>query len=441
MPTRSTPRVNPLLSTYRGLRYPTSPLGSFDLFRARHGDTYELFTGGRHWTLVTERADFIDHILRTNQRNYAKSEIVTELLASYIGKGLLTVDGDYWRGQRRLISPGFHRERLAGLVATVDAEVSAWVAEVPAGGAWEVYGTTLPLALQIMARVLFSGRITPAELHTVAHSVELGQDDFARELRQPLLKPWRRLTNSRRGADAENARTIEILGRQIREHRERPGDFDDLLSMLLASHYDDGSQMSDAQLVDETLVLILAGHETTAISLACTAWLLSRHGGWQSRVREEWRAVVGSGGLSAKHLTELPVLTAVVREALRLYPPAYLLSRRAIADDTFDGIEVKAGQTIMASIVGAHHNERNFIRPEEFRPERYLERETTTNFAFGGGPRLCVGVHLAMMELQIATGRLVDRYRLTSFGPESLTMEASATMRPAGGVWVGTQPT
>ncbi len=434
-----TPRVNPLLSTYRGLRYPTSPLGSFDLFRERHGDTYELFTGKSQWTLVTERADLIDHILRTNQRNYAKSEIVTELLASYIGKGLLTVDGEYWRGQRRLISPGFHREKLANLVATVDAEVSAWIDEVPAGSAWEVYGTTLPLALQIMARVLFSGRVTPAELHTVAHSVELGQDDFAKELRQPLLKPWRRLTNSRKGADAENARTIEILLRQIREHRERPGDFDDLLSMLLDSHYDDGSAMSDAQLVDETLVLILAGHETTAISLACTAWLLSRHPDWQARVREEWRTVVGDGSLSAKHLPQLPILTAVVREALRLYPPAYLLSRRAIADDEFDGVHIAAGQTIMASIVGAHRLERNFKDADAFRPERYLERETSVNFAFGGGPRLCVGVHLAMMELQIATGRLVDRYRLTSYGPETLQMEASATMRPASGVWVGLQ--
>ena len=431
------PYVNPVLSTYRGLRYPNSPLGSFDVFRERHGDTYRVFAGSRGWTIVTERADFIDHILRTNQRNYAKSPIVTELLASYIGEGLLTVDGDYWKGQRKLIQPGFHRERLARLVATIDGEVGTWLDEAPGGSAWEIYGTTLPLALQIMARVLFSGRVTADELYTIAHSVELGQDDFARELRQPLLKPWRRLTNSRRRADAEHAKTVEILLRQIREHRERPGNFDDLLSMLLDAHYEDGTGMTDAQLVDETVVLILAGHETTAISLACTAWLLSRNPEWQTRIREEWREVVGEGRLSAKHLPQLPVLTAVIREALRLYPPAYLISRKARAADTFDGEPIAAGQLIIAQIYGAHRNDRNFDRADEFRPERYLNRETSTNFAFGGGPRLCVGVHLAMMELQIAIGRLCDRHRLTAYGPEELTFEASATMRPVGGVWVG----
>ena len=435
------PRVNPALSTYRGLRYPSSPLGSFEVFRRRYGDTYEMFTGRRDWTIVTERPGFIDHVLRANHRNYAKSPIVTELLASYIGRGLLTVDGDYWRRQRRLIQPGFHRERLAGLLRTVDDEARAWVAAAPTEGPWDLYDTTLPLALQIMSRVLFSGRVTPEELHTIAHSVELGQDDFAREMRQPLLKPWRRLTNSRGAADREHARTRDILLAQIREHRERPGHFDDLLSMLLEARYEDGGGMTDAQLIDETVVLILAGHETTAISLACIAWLLSRHPEWQTRIREEWAAVVGEeGSLSAKHLAQLPVLTAVVREGLRLYPPAYLVSRRARADDRFEGIDVRAGQLVLAVIYGAHRDPEVFPEPEAFRPGRYLDGETRVNFAFGGGPRLCVGVHLAMMELQVATARLCLARELRPAGPEALRFEASATMRPVGGVAVATPP-
>ena len=436
------PRVNPALSTYRGLRYPSSPLGSFDIFRRRYGDTYEVFAGSRGWTLVTERPDFIDYVLRVNHRNYSKSPIVTELLASYIGKGLLTLDGDEWRQQRRAIQPGFHRERLAGLLRTVDEEARAWVADAPADAPWDVYATTLPLALHIMSRVLFSGRVTPQELHTIARSVELGQDDFAREMRQPLLKPWRRLTRSRAAADREHARTRDILLRQIDEHRERPGDFDDLLSMLLETRYEDGSGMTDGQLIDEVVVLILAGHETTAISLACISWLLSRHPDWQRRIREEWAAVVGTDdagtaeGLSAKHLSQLPVLTAVVREGLRLYPPAYLVSRRAREDDVFDGIPIGAGQLVIAMVYGAHRHTLTFPEPEAFRPERYLDGETKVNFAFGGGPRLCVGVHLAMMELQVAVGRLVMARELRPAGPHTLEFEASATMRPVGGVFV-----
>ena len=440
------PRVNPALSTYRGLRYPSSPLGSFDIFRRRYGDTYEIFAGARGWTLVTERPSLVDHVLRANHRNYAKSPIVTDLLASYIGRGLLTLDGEEWRRQRRVIQPGFHRQRLAGLLRTVDEEARDWVRDAPADDPWDVYATTLPLALQIMSRVLFSGRVTPGELHTIARSVELGQDDFAREMRQPLLKPWRRLTNSRAAADREHQRARDILLRQIGEHRERPGDFDDLLSMLLAARYDDGAGMSDVQLVDEVAVLILAGHETTAISLACITWLLSRHPEWQARIREEWSAVVGDGedaagtpgGLAAKHLPQLPALTAVVREGLRLYPPAYLVSRLAREDDEVEGVRVRAGQTVIAMVYGAHRHPDAFPEPEAFRPERYLDGETKVNFAFGGGPRLCVGVHLAMMELQVAVGRLVMARELRPAGAPALAFEASATMRPVGGVYVGT---
>lgn len=430
------PRVNPLLSTYRGLRYPTSPLGSFERFRARCGPTYELFTGVRQWSLVTEDASLVDHVLRLNQRNYAKSPIVTELLASYIGQGLLTVDGEFWRKQRRLIQPGFNRERLANLVDTIDEEARDWVDALRQNPVPDLYASTLPVALQIMARVLFSGRVTAAELHTIAHSVELGQADFAKELRQPLLKPWRRLTRSRAAADQENARSIDILLRQIEEHRARPEAYDDLLSMLLDTRDEDGAPMPDAQLVDETLVLILAGHETTAISLACTAWLLSRHPTWAERVREEWCTVLNGEGLSAKHLMAMPVSTAVIRESLRLYPPAYLISRVAQADDQFGAVHIRAGQVIILNIFGTHRSEANFEDASTFRPERYLERETSTNFAFGGGSRLCVGVHLAMMELQVAVGRLLERYELRPAGPEQLALEASATMRPVGGVMV-----
>ena len=439
-----TPRIPPLLSTYRGLRYPTSPLGSLEVFGRRAGETYEVYTGpSRGWALMTTDADLIDHVLRANHRNYGKSPIVTELLASYIGTGLLTSEGDYWRRQRRLIQPGFSRERLAALVALIDAEAVAWVdglTDRSGTRPTDLYATTLPLALQIMAQVLFSGSVTPAELHAIARAVELGQEDFARELRQPLLRPWRRLTNSRAEADRQLAAALDVLLRHIEAHRAAPGGtYVDLMQMLLDARYDDGAAMSDRQLIDETLVLILAGHETTAISLACTLHLLAAHPDWQRRVRAEWRAAFPDGTPAAAGLRQLPVLTAVLREGLRLYPPAYLVSRRATADDRFGDTEVRAGQIVVSNVYGAHRNPRFFRDPLAFRPERYLDRETNANFAFGGGPRLCVGYHLAMMELQIAVGRLLDAARLapsTTEGRDRLRFAGSATLRPLGGVWV-----
>ena len=433
----STPRIPPYLSTYRGLRYPSSPLGSFDIFRERAGDTYEVFAGSRGWSLITERPDLIDGVLRVNHRNFGKSTIVTKHLASYIGKGLLTSDGDYWRKQRRLIQPGFSRDRLAQLVATIDAEATAWIDALPRSVAVDLYPTTLPLALQIMSRALFSGSVSPAELHTIAHAVELGQHDFAREMRQPLLKPWRRLTNSRAAADAEIRRSIDILMRHINDHRQAPEPYQDLMQMLLDARYEDGAGMSDAQLVDETLVLILAGHETTAISLACTIWLLARHPEWIARIREEWSGLVGKDTrLSAKHLMSMPILTAAIKEGLRLYPPAYLVSRVAKEAQVVEGVPIRAGQTVISNIYGAHRNPVEFKKPLAFRPERYLDRETSVNFAFGGGPRLCVGYHFAMMELQIAIGRLVTMRELRPSQQEQLEFTASATLRPEGGVYV-----
>ena len=431
------PRVSPLFSTYRGLRYPTSPLGSFELFRQKHGDTYELFTGKQGWTLLSERIDFIDHVLRANHRNFGKSPIVTDVLASYIGKGLLTIEGSYWREQRRIIQPGFSREKLATLVKTIEEEVDSWVATLDVENPNDVYASTLPLALQIMSRVLFSGRVTPAELDTIAKGVEIGQTNFARELRQPLLKPWRKLTNSKAKSDAALKRASDILLNQINDHKAQGGKFDDLLQMLLDARYENGEAMNDIQLIDETLVLILAGHETTAISLACTCWLLSRNPIWIEAIREEWTTVVGKDSLSAKQLMNMPVLTAVIREGLRLYPPAYLISRKAIENDEFDQIHIRAGQVILLNVYGAHRSEANFKDAASFRPDRYLNKETTTNFAFGGGPRLCVGVHLAMMELQIAIGKLVMGRNLEAKGPASLQLSGAVTMRPTGGVYVG----
>ena len=436
------PRVSPLLSTYRGLRYPTSPLGSFDVFRARYGDTYEVYSGPqRGWVIVTERADLIDHVLRARHRNYGKSVIVTEVLASYIGHGLLTLDGEGWRAQRRLIQPGFHRDRLATLTRVIDEEARAWADALPADGRpVDLYATTLPLALQIMARVLFSGRVSPAELHTIAHAVELGQEDFARELRQPLLRPWRRLTNSRAAADAATRRAVEVLLAQIADHRRAAAEgrpYDDLLQMLLDARYEDGSAMTDAQLVDETLVLILAGHETTAIGLACTLHLLAEHPAWAERLRAEWHDTFGEGDPDATGLRGLAAHSAVIHEGLRLYPPAYLVSRRARADDdSFAGLDVREGQTVICSVWGAHHNPANFRDPERFDPARYLERETTTNFAFGGGPRQCVGIHLALMEMQVALGRVLLARKLAPVPERPLRFSGSATLRPVGGVWV-----
>ncbi|MFK8054815.1 MAG: cytochrome P450 [Saprospiraceae bacterium] len=430
------PKINPAWSTYRGMRYPTSPIPSLNLFREKCGNTYQILVGSRGWAVVSEDATIIDHVLRINNKNYLKSPIVSEILAKYIGHGLLTIDGPFWRKQRKLIQPGFSRERLANLVNTIDEEASAWASGLIRGTAVNLYGTTLPLAMQVMARVLFTDKISDAELHTVARSVELGQIEFAKEIRQPILKFWRKLTSSKAKADVEAKKAVDILLQQINTHRANPGTYQDLLQMLIDARYEDGTSMSDAQLVDEVLVLILAGHETTAVSLACTIHLLAEHPTWQAKVQEEWEEVIGNTGAEARKLQQLPILTAVIKEGMRLYPPAYLVSRMAIGDDEVEGVKIKAGQIVINNVYGAHRNSINFDNERTFDPTRYLERRTTTNFGFGGGPRMCVGYHLAMMELQIAIGRTLGKGTFVKTQQTEIDFSASATLRPRNGVWV-----
>ncbi len=439
MPSSQPAKINPFWSSYRGLRYPTSPLPSFKKFREKCGDTYQLFAGPKGWAVVTERADIVDHVLRINNKNYNKSPIVSEILAKYIGNGLLTIDGEFWRKQRKLIQPGFSRERLSNLINTIDEEAKSWVNALPQNESFDIYDTTVEVAMQIMAKVLFTDKISAEQLHTIAHSVELGQLQFAKEVRQPILAFWRKLTNSAAAAHEETRKAVDILLAQIQSHRAQPEKYADLLQMLIDARYEDGTEMPDAQLIDEILVLILAGHETTAITLACTLHLLAQHPDWQSKVREEWQRVVGDAPLDGHMLRQLPILTAVINEGLRLYPPAYLISRIAIGDDEIAGTKIHAGQMIILNIYGTHRNAINFDEPTTFDPSRYLERRTTTNFAFGAGSRMCIGYHLAMMELQIAIGRFIASSTFVKTQQTQLNFSASATLRPNEGVWVSRQ--
>jgi len=418
------------------MRYPTSPIPSLEMFRKTSGNSYQLFTGTHGWAIVTEKATVIDHVLRVNNKNYLKSPVVTEVLSKYIGKGLLTTDGPFWRKQRRLIQPGFNRERLANLVNTIDEEASAWVKDFKTGTETDLYKSTLPLAMQIMARVLFTDKVSDAQLTTVAHAVKIGQVAFAKEIRQPLLGFWRKLINSTAKVNQEAKKAVKILQHQVEVHRANPEVYQDLLQMLIEAKYEDGTSMTDAQLVDEILVLILAGHETTAVSLACTIHLLAQHPEWQAKVQVEWKEVVGIAKADAEMLQELPILTAVIKEGMRLYPPAYLISRKAIEEDEVDGVKIKAGQLVLSNVYGAHRNSINFEDESTFDPTRYLDRRTTTNFAFGGGPRMCVGYHLAMMEMHITIGRLLGNGTFVKTQQAELDFSAAVTLRPRTGVWV-----
>jgi cytochrome P450 len=233
------------------------------------------------------------------------------------------------------------------------------------------------------------------------------------------------------------ARLDRLVSRVLAERRAAPGDRGDLLSMLMAARDDDGKPMSDRQLRDELITLFLAGHETTAISLSWTLFLLARNPEVDAALAGEIREVLGGRMPGAADLPRMKLAEAVVREALRLYPPAYAVGREAVADCTIGGYRVPAKSTIYFSPWSLHRDARWFDDPEDFRPSRWMDGSTArvpkyAYIPFGGGPRICIGERFAMMEAVLVLVTILRRFLLEMAGPDP-TPFPSITLRPYGG--------
>jgi len=396
------------------------------------GNTFSLTIGLNKKIYFSRDAQFAEYVLQKNQRNYTKSKIQTEDLSKYIGKGLLTSEGEHWRKQRKLIQPAFHKKQLNLLLDNINDTIKTEYQKVQPNTKVDIFPILNDLAFQTVVKSLFSNAVNQKDIHRLQHITEATQKMLVKELRQPYLVWWFTASGSlKKHLDlTEEAR--QILKRIVNERRVSGLRQNDLLDMLLDAKYDDGAPMREEQLIDEILILFVAGHETTSNALTFTFQLLAQHPKWQDKIVEETSSIEKETKDTMALVTSAKVCQQVIEESMRLYPPAYFIDRVNIKEDGFNGMHFKAGSSLLFSIFEIHRHPELWEQPDAFMPERFSEggrQYSSQYFPFGAGPRKCIGNNFAMFEMIIAVSQLVSKYKII---PEFETIDITPliTLKP-----------
>jgi len=396
-------------------------------------------------SFLVNKPEYIEHVLLTNHANYRKSHFTRNLLGPLLGNGLLTSEGDFWRRQRRIAAPAFHARRIGEFVTTMGASTEAMLARWQTqNGAFDVAAEMTGLTLDIIARTMFSTEVV-GEVEAIRRLTDVVVnlhpsllDLFGFPQWIPRLQP--------RSYRAAVAAFEALVARFLTERRSGAVEHNDLFAMLLAARdAETGEGMSERQLRDEILTIILAGHETTANALAWTWYLLARHPQAEARLHAELNQALGGRTPSYADLAELKWTRMVIEETMRLYPPAHTIARSAIGADSIGGRCIPPGASLSISMYVTHRNPTLWAEPERFDPERFTPeavaaRHRFAYLPFGGGPRICIGNAFAMAEAQVILATVAQRYRLRLADNRRVEPIGLITLRPKDGLWVTLEP-
>jgi cytochrome P450 len=438
---RALPGPRGLKRQRHALKFFGTPVEALTSLHATHGDVAAIEIFGDRLVSLRDPAH-IDQLLRDPDGIFIKDRILRDL-ATLLGTGLLTSENPLWMQQRRLIAPAFQRKRVLVYAHTMRRLAREMMAGWTDGQRVNLHDEWMRVTLRIVAETLFDAEVHGLE-HEVSHALELAMKHFDRELNTPMAAVPTWVPTPTRAGYRTAVKTLDrVVYRLIEERRKRGPGGEDLLGRMMFAEDDDGARMSDKQLRDEVITLFLAGHETTALTMTWTALLLSRHPSVEARLHGEIvhempdpddDEAVGIG-LPAR----LPYTLAVLRESMRVYPPAWIVGREATADVAFGENVVPAGSQVMACTYMMHHDARFFDAPESFRPSRWLDGlherlPRGAYFPFGGGPRICIGNHFAMMEAAILLTEFARTWRFhvdADYVPE---LVPAITMRPRHGL-------
>ena len=422
------PRLSSLLNAARLVK---NPIPVVCETMEKMGSTYFFHMGGKTKGLISQDLEVIQHLLLKNHKNYNKSPLQSEVLASYIGLGLLTNNGASWLRQRRLIQPAFGRKNINALSALIEDEVHLVMrSELGNGGIINMSHYAAMLTFHIIARALFSDEVTQDEIVQMRHNVERVQQMIILQVRQPFKKWYFNFTGQIR-KHKKLAADANSLVKRIASNRRKSGlRRQDILQFLLDTRYEDtGEPMDIDQLADELIILMVAGHETTAQTVVWTLFLLNQHPNINQRVVDHVDEV---GRDYMRYFEPGSYLMATIKESMRLYPPAWVIDRMGIEDDVIQGCEIPKDTIIMSFIYGLHHNPKYWNNPEEFNPERFITSEKQeAYYPFGAGPRLCIGNHFAYLELIVSLVNLLTNYKLPNKPLEHPGLRPLITLQPA----------
>src|ERR1700689_666808 len=370
-------RAIPVVSRFRSFADSRAmfqnPVQVLSRYNETFGDTFRLYLGGLKEAIITIDPAVIQHVLKTNAENYQKSEIQVKRMGHFLGKGLLTTHGEAWRTQRRLIQKGFDRSQLDALASIMQDSLAESLRDFDSQiqrGPVDIYPQLMKITFAMVARSLFGARLQEADIDLVSHTICTVQEFMVRQTLQPYLNPWFAASGELRRHEEMRARADGILLEYIRKRRrEAPGH--DLLQILMDARYSDGQGMSDELVLSESMQLLVAGHETSSNALSWLLYLLSSRPDCVDRVRQEFDSVLSDRPLSYSDVPKFEFTTQVILEALRLYPPFWMVDRMALADDRAGGLDIPRGATVVVFIYGAHHSPQYWEDPETFDQQRF----------------------------------------------------------------------
>lgn len=396
------------------------------------GDVVRLRFANRRVFLITS-PELTHRILVSEAENFPKSPIYKQILGVFLGNGLFTSQGDFWKRQRKLAAPAFHIKRIQAYADTMVAHTERLLSEWQAGEQRDISHDMMELTLSVVARTLFNTEIR-GSADTIGRALktilEISNEDMARPLR--IIPPWLPTPGNLRRKQAIRELDQIVLG-IIDERRRKFEDNGDLLSMLMLAEDENGERMTDRQLRDEAVTLVLAGHETTAVTLAWAFYLLAQHPDIEARLHAEVDQVLGERRATVEDLRQLRYTDMIIKESMRLFPPVPTIGRWGMQDTEYNGYTIPSHSPLLISVYTMHHDARWFPEPEAFKPERWEQEKSIPRGAylpFGGGPRICIGNSFAQMEAVLMLATIAQRYQLRLAPDQQTTPVPVLTLRP-----------
>jgi cytochrome P450 len=397
---------------------------------------------GWHCLMLTH-PDHYKHVLIDHSENYEKNLAHFDIFALLAGEGMLTLNGKRWRARRKLTQPAFHRNRILGFgkimtEATMEM-LQRWRTLDPSAALdieWEMINLTLGIAARSLLTVDFTG-----ELDAVGKALGEATRFMAKRWANPLSLYLVNLPTPENRAFAAAIKTLDDFVYRIIAARRKSGeDSGDVLSMLLAARDEEtGDVLTDRELRDELMTVLIAGHETSSSALTWAWYLLGKNPEVEERLHQELKSVLDGRTPTIDDLTQLKYTRGVFEESLRMFTPGYIIGRRAMADDEIDGFPVPKGTAVYLAPFATHRDPAYWDRPDEFDPTRFFEarsasRPPTAFMPFGSGPRICMGAAFARMELQLVIATTAQQFRLRLASQEPVKRIPLVTIRPQGGM-------
>lgn len=408
------------------------PLGTFARWAAEYGDIFYYRAAWLH-VYFLNRPDLIEYVLVRNPQNFLKDRVIQNS-RWLLGNGLLTAEGDHWKRQRRIIQPAFGRERIASYARFMTDSAEQMLTSWEPGSVVNIHREMMHVTLQVVVRALFG--LETVETKVISHALNtvMLNSVGGRLLLPPSSRflPLPGMRKVRSAVRVMNNAVYQIL----RDRRRKDGEAaSDLVSILMDARDDEGRQMTDEQVHDEVLTFLLAGHETTALAVSWAIYLLGGNIEGEGRLHEEVDRVLASRIPAMDDIPSLIFAEKVIKETLRLYPPAWSVARTAINEFELDGYQIPGGSNIVMSQWIMHRDSRFFPDPDKFDPDRWgtaacQNLPRFAYFPFGGGPRQCIGASFALTEALLVLATVVRRFRLVPVNQQPVPPVPSLTLRP-----------